>query len=281
MKTALTFCLSLLLITACQQGPSNSRPSPSPRTSPTPTPISTPIPTPTPSPSADNSGVLVNPSIHSGCDGAAILCAEGTPCALPSCLPSPPPLRQDAPLFIEESRYDALKTRFGLFSVSRAEDTLGGLSPQLPIAKGLKANCSAGEGLYSNGGRLNACVVYIVQTGSDFVLLSTPADVRARFAPVETPEEAVSFAAMLTGDEPRYELDLDQSWRFYASSITPTRVSQNGDAYSLTLFDYQFFGCGPHPYFSIGYSVSHGGEVRETSRNKAFEDPAKDGLCVD
>ena len=258
-------------LAACQAGSGPRQPNPSP----------SPVVSPTPSASASASA-LQNPVIHTGCDSGFIICPAGEPCALPSCASPPMALAQEAPLFIEEARHDELKSRFGLFSVSRAEDHLGGLMPQLPLAKGFKAPCDAGQGLYRSGGRLNACVVYIVQTGPDaYALIDSPAQASSRFAPVDSREEAVSFVSLLTGHDPRYSLGLEPGWRYFSRTIEPTRVEATNEGYLLSLFDYQIFGCGPHPHFEVSYSLARSGELRETGRRKLYEDPDQDGLCVD
>jgi hypothetical protein len=58
-------------------------------------------------------------------------------------------------------------------------------------------------------------------------------------------------------------------------------VETTGDGYIVHVFDYQFFGCGPHYYYAVDLNVTPDGRVGEISRTPIFRDPRLDGLCQD
>lgn len=279
----LTLSTLLTFLAACQAAPGTALDSPSPAASPAlnpSAPATSPAPVATPVPVAS---ALRNPRIIPACDRAFLLCPDGEACAQPSCAPPaalPEPRTTET---IEIGQHQTVATRFGLSEVSRAEDALSGLQPALPLIRAFKSPCLAGDGLYRTNGRRSACVVYVAETSpGGYELLDTVAKVKARYAPVTSPEEAQALAAMLTGDSPRSSLTpLEPGWRYFVRQLEPSRVSAEGSGYKLSLFRYQLFGCGPHPHHEISYTVSAQGDVTETGRIKLYEDPAEDGLCVD
>lgn len=282
LSTALA-CIFLSI--SCQnQSPLAPSPSGTPVPQPSATPT-TPVATPEPQPTASlpSASPLPGPvEVLPGCFGAPVICPSGTPCALPSCSPNDPRTRPQAPQFIAESEYESLNTRFNLSGVEQPSDDLGGLNPMYPLAFGRQINCD-NTGIASLGGRLRSCSQYIVaKTPGQYTLIADPAAFIATFAPVDSKAEALSIAVALTGKQARYSFELSRDFRFYSRNFSPTIVTDLGEqGYQVNLYDYQRFGCGPHPHFEVTYTVSRKGQVSETSRQRIYEDPAQDSLCVD
>lgn len=273
--------------------------------------VSTPVPTSSPTASAStttNSSpssnpdtmdstkprVLVDVKNYSGCNGSIILCEDGTPCAVPSCLESSPPIKIDPPTQINESKYDEIKTKFSLFNVSKVRDNLGSLKPALPMAEGLKAQAVENEGLVFNGGKLGSANTLIIQNPDNtYQHINNLELLKKTFAPIESGAEAVSYLTAATSSEAKFTITYDQKLDYYLDStnngsskttqdsISPTTAILTADTYRVNMFYYQKFGCGPHPTYEVIYDLNKNGDFKEVSRKMIYKNPQQDGLCVD
>lgn len=245
-------------------------PSPSVNTSSTPV-ASSPVPTP-----------LVNVKALRGCNGSIILCQNGGQCAVAPCPTGYTPPKINAPVQIDEAKYDEIKNKFSLFSVSKSRDSLGGLNPPYPMAEGLKAKADENDGLSFNGGRLGSVNTLIIQNqDKSYQNIDNHDLLKKTFAPIESDTEAISYLTAATNTEPVFEIALDDTLRYYQPTIYPTTATLNNDKYRVNMFYYQKFGCGPHPTYEVIYDLNKNGDFVEISRKIVFEDPEKDGLCVD
>jgi hypothetical protein len=178
-----------------------------------------------------------------------------------------------------------LEEKFSCERIIPPSGALIGLSPALPIAECTFINRNASTtsaGISRKGCRLPLYNKYIVLTSdNEFKEIATKEAFQKFFAPVEKPEEALSFAVALTKSYPRYKITIPKEFRVFVSKIKDTSVKKIGNGYQVHLFDYQVCGCGPHPHYTVDYTVTKTGEVTETSREKIYEDPKQDGLCVD
>ncbi len=176
-----------------------------------------------------------------------------------------------------------LEQKFGCSSLNVPSDALGGLAPKVAIAECNFINTNTGsDGITRKGCRLPLYNKYIVFTDSkDFKLLSNKEEFANYFAAADTPEKALAFAVALTRSTPRYNIKVPKEYRVFVDKIEDTSVNKIEGGYQVRLFDYQLCGCGPHSHFAVDYKVSETGEVSEISRTKIYEDPQKDGLCVD
>ncbi|MBD2039676.1 hypothetical protein [Microcoleus sp. FACHB-672] len=178
-----------------------------------------------------------------------------------------------------------LEEKFSCEKIIPPSDALSRLSPALPIAECTFINRNAStttEGISRKGCRLPLYNKYIVLTAdSQFKEIGTKEAFQKLFAPVEKPEEALSFAVALTQSYPRYKITVPKEFRVFVPKIKDTFVKKIANGYQVHLFDYQVCGCGPHPHYTVDYTVTKTGEVTETSREKIYEDPKQDGLCVD
>ncbi len=69
--------------------------------------------------------------------------------------------------------------------------------------------------------------------------------------------------------------------RVFKRDAQPTRIEKTVGGYKVNLFGYRLCGCGPHPHYTVEYLVTESGNVSEITREKIYEDPWADGLCVD
>ncbi|MBD1938852.1 hypothetical protein H6F73_16280 [Microcoleus sp. FACHB-68] len=178
-----------------------------------------------------------------------------------------------------------LEEKFSCERIIPPSGALIGLSPALPIAECTFINrntSTTSEGISRKGCRLPLYNKYIVLTAdNEFKEIATKEAFQKFFAPVEKPEEALSFAVALTKSYPRSKITVPKEFRVFVPKIKDTSVKKIASGYQVNLFDYQVCGCGPHPHYAVDYTVTKTGEVTEISREKIYEDPKQDGLCVD
>lgn len=184
-------------------------------------------------------------------------------------------------------------TALGCDEIMEPPNFIGALDPSYPIAicafqytpgedaEELKAEIDNGQYLYYTGGLFGNYVRYIIQQDGVFVLLKTEEDFRKMFAPVESPEEALSYALAVRNLSAYYGLQYNPAFEYEVDTIEDTYVTPEADGYRVHLFYDQVFGCGPHWTSAIDVHVSVEGNVEEISSTALFRDPNLDELCVD
>ena len=165
---------------------------------------------------------------------------------------------------------------------SQPNDLLGALTPRTPITacdtlgRGLEV-----KGIYRSGCRLATWHRYVVADGKKLDLIETKEAFVKRFAPVETPAEALAFAVALTDSKALFKIELPKDAQLFLKTINPTSVTPVADGFKVRLYSYQFCGCGPHNHLAVDYLVTRAGEVRELDSVPAWNDPKTNKLCVD
>ncbi len=173
-----------------------------------------------------------------------------------------------------------------------APDLMGGLAPAYPLAVCAYmpyyrpevadwTNIPQSDYFFNVGGPMPELIRYVIFKDGGFQLIKNPDEFRAVFAPVDSPEEALGFALALADVYARYDMQFNIRYRYEVKSLEDTFVETTGDGYIVHVFDYQFFGCGPHYYYAVELMVTPDGRVQENSRIKIYRDPALDGLCQD
>ena len=168
----------------------------------------------------------------------------------------------------------------------------GGLNPAYPMAICTYVpywrddvvepwNTPSSEYFYNVGGPMPMLVRYVIFVDGEFRLIKNADEFRAVFGPVESPDEALSFSLALADVFPLYDLKFNLKYRYEVRILEETYVETTGDGYLVHVFDYQFFGCGPHYYYVVDLNVTPDGRVGEISRTPIFRDPRLDGLCQD
>jgi hypothetical protein len=176
-----------------------------------------------------------------------------------------------------------LDQRFGCIWISNASAALGNLSPTLPMVECLVRsedyNFNSSEGIVREGCMMPMYRRFIAMQDGEFKLISTKEEFLSMFAPVETKEEALSFAIALTSSFTKYDASSPEGYFPVASPIKPTYVEETEGGFKVHLFDYDVCGCGSHPYYAIDYSVTRAGNVTELSRQKVYD--SNSNICVD
>jgi hypothetical protein len=195
----------------------------------------------------------------------------------PRCLP-------DSPLAV-----------LGCDAMRPAPDLLGGLDPPYPIAvcevyphwhqedptRSEEALQATGSFVLRRGGLWPIYVRYVVYRDDTFGAVQNVAALRELYAPIESSEEALSYALAVSGLEAHYGLARQPGYAYEALTIEDSHVAAVGDGYRLLLYDTQVFGCGPHWTYAVELHLRSDGELSELSRERAFRDRSTDDMCID
>jgi hypothetical protein len=172
-------------------------------------------------------------------------------------------------------------------------DLLGGLDPALPIAtcfvygKGSLPlpreeyfyNASAG----TVDDRYPALVRYVVLDQGRFQLVKNEDAFRELYAPVDSPEEALSYVLAVKGLSAYYGLERRDRHKYFTEVIEDTHLEVVEDGYRLHLFQSNASGpsvCDPVGVSSVSVHLSFEGTIHMTDRTAMFEYIPRDPLCV-
>jgi len=165
-------------------------------------------------------------------------------------------------------------------------EVLSRLQPAFPLRLCLTVRSRSqplaeGEYIYREGCLLSEYMRYAVVEDGQLKILKSLGDLMRTYAPIESEGEALSYALAATGLGVRYGLTAQTDLRYFVDKLEDTNVQQIPQGFRVHLFDYKVCGCGPHPTYAVDVLVTSDGQVRELNREKIFEDPAEDDLCVD
>lgn len=173
----------------------------------------------------------------------------------------------------------------GCNSLRDAGPLLGGLSPAYPLAYCV-SRYQRGANDQDPSLFRQACLVgqnyrLALYKDGQFQLVNDLAELQAAFAPIETTDEALSYALAATGLDPQFGYQVNSTFRYLTQQIEDTHVTSTGNGYLVHLFDSQVCGCGPHTFFSVDVTVSRDGRIEVGKRQPVSEDPKMDGMCID
>ena len=119
-----------------------------------------------------------------------------------------------------------------------ARDLYGGLTPAIPAAwciveTGQPANSEAFDYINLPTPHYRGLVIY---NNNLFYLAGNPSIVQDLYAPIETPEEALSYALLLTSYEPKYDQGIIANAEYLTPLIEDTHVDKLANGFGLHLF---------------------------------------------
>jgi hypothetical protein len=170
---------------------------------------------------------------------------------------------------------------------------VSGLYPSYPIAicqiklapdqakAETQAEIENGFYFYYTGGLFGSYIRYVIVQDGAFRLIKSEDEFRDIYAPIESPEEALSYVLAVTNLSAYYGLAYNSAYKYEVGTIEDTHVTLEPDGYQLHLYYDGVFGCGPHWTSEVEMQVTQEGLVREMSRKPIFRDPHQDELCVD
>lgn len=99
--------------------------------------------------------------------------------------------------------------------------------------------------LYRKGCAFRKNVAYIIGSNNDYRLIRTPLELQEIWQPIETPEEALSYALLMTGLSATYHFEGQPNLLYFKDPIEGTRVTEKDGEYLINLFHYQTCLCEP------------------------------------
>ncbi len=184
------------------------------------------------------------------------------------------------PLQIDSSEYAIIKDSFKIDEIEPAYVILGSLTPKFSMAFASKVG-DWDSCLFTDGCMLKTAYSIILKDSMGFHQIKSADALKKYFAPIETKEEALSFACVASGLAVGYDFEIRPEYRTFVDTIRPTSSIPKENGYEVNLFDYELCGCGPHTHYMVRYFVTIDGNIKEIDRVKIYEDPEEDGLCVD
>ncbi len=162
----------------------------------------------------------------------------------------------------------------------------GGLVPAYPMAEcAITADYSQDledlPSLYKSSCTLPIYHSLLIYKDGEYKNLDQPASLQETFAPIESPDEALSYALLATGLYALYGQKVDWTQDYFQRVLEDTHVEQVGDGWQVNLFKYQLCGCNDHYEYSIEVLVTFDGKVTTIERVPVKGDPLQRGMCVD
>jgi hypothetical protein len=116
---------------------------------------------------------------------------------------------------------------------------------------------------------------YIVFKDNQFQLIKTESEFRKIFAPIETPEEALSYVLTTKNLSAYYGLARNPDYEYEVDVLEDTHVDTLTDGYLVHL--YRVSGC--HPYwvtYAVEVHLSTNGTIKEMSSTPVFKEPSEE-----
>lgn len=173
----------------------------------------------------------------------------------------------------------------GCDSLRTPSKSLGGLEPAVPLLE-CEARLPYGEEkdqrmLWNDGCALPFAMRLLIQRGDTYQVIHDLTELQAVYAPIESENEALSYAVAATGFYPIYDFEVTLMHRYFVKEIEETHSQFVDGGYMVNLYHYQVCGCGPHTVSMVEVAVSPSGDLKIGEFIPVEEDPEQDGLCVD
>jgi hypothetical protein len=115
--------------------------------------------------------------------------------------------------------------------------------------------------LYRAGCAFRRNAAPIFKTADGYALLRTLGELRDFFAPIESPQEALTYAQLATGLQARFSFEPDPSLLYFQDILQGTQVDPVEDGYRINLFHFQTCFCEPWVNSQVALLVETSGEV--------------------
>ncbi len=173
---------------------------------------------------------------------------------------------------------------FSIMDILEPSEFLGGLDPAVPIAETETFDFQHDPtipSVYSARCAATFYINYLVYLHGEVQVVDSKQDLAQLFAPIESPEEALSFAVAATGYKPMYDLESIAGLEIVSKKLEETYVRKIRNGYVVHLFDYFLCHCGPFIIRSVDVTVTKDGEVSISDEVDAYHDPRFDQVCID
>ncbi len=112
----------------------------------------------------------------------------------------------------------------------------------------------------------------IFQDGN-YKLVIKRSEFKEIFAPIESVDEALSYAMAMTSLSARYDIDPNENVVYLVRQIEETHVEETVDGFYVYLFDEsdERMGCDMRSSFAVKVLVTRDGEVQEVNRQEIYK----------
>ena len=112
---------------------------------------------------------------------------------------------------------------------------------------------------------------YVIFQDGKYRLIINKSEFKDIFAPVESTDEALSYAMAMTSLEARFDIDPNANIDYLVDVIEETHAEETSDGYPVHLFDWDHkMGCDIHPFYAVKVLVTRDGEVHEAERQEIY-----------
>lgn len=179
---------------------------------------------------------------------------------------------------------DLKNISFPVDSIYPLDNSFGGLDPKLPMAEAGNMSFdydTVYPAVYTNGCMGTYYVRYLVEVEGEIRLIDSAEGMKELYAPIESEDEALSYAVAVTGLTPLNDLNMHPLYKRYTRPLVESHSTFDGEQYTVNLYDTYICGCGPHIVSSVTVSVQQDGSFTLSEPLGAFSDPKTDGMCID
>ncbi|PKN98684.1 MAG: hypothetical protein CVU42_10730 [Chloroflexi bacterium HGW-Chloroflexi-4] len=164
------------------------------------------------------------------------------------------------------------------------DNAYGGLDPKLPMAQAGNmgfAEDPAIPSVYIQGCMGTYYVRYLVEVDGEIQLVDSAEGLKDLFAPIESEDEALSYAVAVTGLTPLNDLNSHPFYKRYTRPLVESHSIFDGNLFTVNLYDDYICGCGPHIVTMVTVTVQQDGTFSKSEPINAFSDPKTNGMCID
>ncbi len=183
---------------------------------------------------------------------------------------------------------ESIAATFNCTQMNKLPEVYNGLDPNYPILQCyLLAIPSSGTdydefpAVYTQGCLVHEFYNYVIEEDGQLILLDSQEKLQKTYAPIDSMEEALSYAVAASGYDAYFGQTLDKNLRYLVDEFEDTRVEETSSGYTVYLFYYRLCGCGPHSTYSVPVLVNRDGVISLGVAVPLFEDPKMDNMCVD
>jgi hypothetical protein len=112
---------------------------------------------------------------------------------------------------------------------------------------------------------------YVIFQDGKYKLIIKKSEFKEIFAPVESTDEALSYAMAMTSLSARYDIDPNINVDYLVDVIEETHTEETPDGYLVYLFDWDHkMGCNNHSFYAVKILVTQEGNVHEVERQEIY-----------
>jgi hypothetical protein len=150
---------------------------------------------------------------------------------------------------------------------------LGGLQPPYAVMECIHVNGELPNSEYFKqpAGLDTRFRSYAIYQEGKFRLIIKKSEFKEIFAPVESTEEAISYAMAMTSLQARFDFNTKDEIEYLVEVIEETHAEETSDGYLVYLFDWSHkMGCDIHPFYAVKVLVTREGSVQELERQEIY-----------